>query len=196
MTISVNFVSINLIVEVFLMRYVKVLFPTLLIIITSILLTSCGTFLDYREDEYKEFKEKKIPLMIKTNEIASVNSVGGVDVSINAKNLSNKTIKYVRYTVKPYNGVGDAVKGSIRRRSTTTIGGTGPIKPMESALYRWENVWYNGTISCMVITGVHITYLDGSRKTYSGANRVAKLISSIGDYGSKKDPKNSCKYEG
>ena len=68
------------------MRYVKVLFPTLLIIITFIALTSCGTFTDYREDEYKEFKEKKIPLMIKTNEIESVNSVGGVEVSISHKN--------------------------------------------------------------------------------------------------------------
>ena len=59
-----------------------------------------------------------------------------------------------------------------------------------------ENVWYNSTINCMVITKVEIEYMDGSRKNYIGPSRVRSVISSEkeGAYG-EENPENSCKYK-
>ena len=179
------------------MRYMRIIIPNILIIFTSILLVSCGTFKDPREDEYNEFMEKKKPLIITSNQIYGVNSAGGASVRIVGKNLSKKTIKYISYTVKAYNAVGDSVKGEIKRSSLANLGDTGPMKSMDSIGGVWKNVWYNSTINCMVITKVEIEYMDGSRKNYIGPSRVRSVISSEkeGAYGEEKNPENSCKYK-
>ena len=137
-------------------------------------------------------------MKITTNEISGVNSAGGASITIDGKNLSKKTIKYLSYTVKAYNAVGDTVRGEIKRSSLAYLGDTGPMKSMESIGGYWTNVWYNSSINCMVITKVEIEYMDGSKKNYVGPSRVRKIISSEteGDFGQKKNPENSCKYKG
>lgn len=59
---------------------------------------------------------------------AKINSVGGVEPSIYWRNDSGKTIKYITFTVVPYNAVGDQVSCSITGRSTMDLEITGPIE--------------------------------------------------------------------
>ena len=106
------------------MRYMRIIIPNILIIFISILLVSCGTFKDPREDEYNEFMEKKtFDYYIKSNLWGELS--WGASVRIVGKNLSKKTIKYISYTVKAYNAVGDSVRGEIKRSSLANLGDTG-----------------------------------------------------------------------
>ena len=55
-------------------------------------------------------------------------SVGGVSPSIGYRNNSGKTIKYIEFTMVPYNAVGDPVSCTIRGYSSAVGKVTGPIE--------------------------------------------------------------------
>jgi hypothetical protein len=101
----------------------------------------------------------------------SPNLVGGVGCNIIWKNLSEKTIKYITFTVAPYNKVNDRVN------SEKNITETGPVKSKQiSETYTyWGCVWYNVTIDYMLITGIKIQYLDGSTISTDDINIIQKL---------------------
>lgn len=95
------------------------------------------------------------------------NSAGGVSVYINTINDDNKTIKYIRFTVTPYNAVGDVTHSSIGFKSTTTLRVVGPIKPGESSGWSlWENVWYDANVSTVVLSSAEVEYMDGAKTTF------------------------------
>lgn len=73
-----------------------------------------------------------------------INSVGGATPRIAILNNSGKTIKYLYFTVTPYNAVGDAVSSQIGNKRTTTISITGPIAPLtyENALQNYRDYEY------------------------------------------------------
>lgn len=60
-----------------------------------------------------------------------INSVGGVEPTIIWRNDSGKTIKYIYFTVVPYNAVNDIVSCSITGDTYTTLKCTGPYKPFD-----------------------------------------------------------------
>lgn len=73
------------------------------------------------------------------------NSVGGISPTIYWRNNSTKTIKYVTFTVTPYNAVWDPVRCSIRGYSTHQLQVTGPVAPFTTQLptfaylyHKWE----------------------------------------------------------
>lgn len=95
------------------------------------------------------------------------NSADGVTPGISLQNISTeRTIKYVSFTLRPFNTVGDPVTGRIQGRSTTTVRGVGPIAPGELAHYAFENTWYNGTVGCVEIRKISVEHSDGSTFTY------------------------------
>ena len=104
------------------------------------------------------------------------NSAAGVDAYINVVNLSSKNIKYIKYQVTPYNAVGDVQRGTVRRRSISKLSDTGPYGPQTKIPGTWENVWYNSTITCMVINSVRIEYMDGSVKSYPNTRSVQSVM--------------------
>lgn len=59
----------------------------------------------------------------------SPNSAGGVDVKIYWRNDTGKTIKYITFTVTPYNAVGDQVYSEIANKSVEKLRITGPALP-------------------------------------------------------------------
>ncbi len=63
-------------------------------------------------------------------------SVGGVSPIIEYVNSSGKVIKYLTFTVTPYNAVNDKVISDIWGYSTTTFTVTGPINPSDT-LGKW-----------------------------------------------------------
>ena len=150
----------------------------------QLFLTACVSPVSPAE-QYADRKEAGHPLVIYEAYTETPNSAAGVDVVINTINLSDKTIKYINWTVVPYNAVGDKVRGEIRRRSEASMYETGPISPYERTSGSWETIWYNYSITCMEITRLSIEYMDGSKKTYANRNSIATLM--------RLPVKNSCK---
>ena len=98
------------------------------------------------------------------------NSAGGVSVEGTLVNNSEKIIKYILIYFTPYNAVNDPVECSIKHVSNYGIRITGPINPHGSSGFLGENLWYNNSISMVVITSANIEYMDGSKETIQGSD--------------------------
>ncbi len=133
-----------------------------------------------------KLRNEGIPIIIKDVAVDDINSAGGVEFSINWQYINNKkVIKYIEFTVVPYNEVGDLQKCSIRNRTSVTCQIAGPIENFSKpASYNWDNTWYNSTISCVKLSKVKVIYMNGTQYTY--INELPKLF----DEGFN----NSCKY--
>jgi hypothetical protein len=107
------------------------------------------------------------------------NSAGGVDCNIVCKNTSDKTVKYIRFSVAPFNAVNDMVASEIGNKTYVKLELTGPIKPGETSGRDtlWETVWYNSTISHMQITGIEIEYMDGTIYSTNRADIIQQISS-------------------
>lgn len=90
------------------------------------------------------------------------NSVGGVDIDINFKNTSDKTIKYVKFHTRYKNAVGDDVYCEIRNTSTMNLEYTGPLYSGSSAYGHWDAVIYNWTCDQVHFDKITVTFMDGS----------------------------------
>lgn len=95
-------------------------------------------------------------------EPSSPNSADGVDLRIQWKNNSEKTIKYITFECVPYNAVDDIVFSEIGYRSTFRGRVTGPIDYGDGGGNVWENAWYNSTIEYVKLVGIDIEYMDGT----------------------------------
>jgi len=116
---------------------------------------------------------KKSPINIIGTKIEEINSADGVDFSITWQYLDKlKDIKYLDYTVVPYNCVGDPVSGRYDNgRFTGRI--TGPVSASEFKDGRfkreksyWGTAWYNNTICSIKIVKVEVEYMDGTKYIY------------------------------
>lgn len=98
------------------------------------------------------------------------NSAGGVDAYVSFTNKSSKTIKYITWTVIPYNAVGDVVYSEIGYKSEAHLSDTGPYAQGQGhgSGWYWSCVWYNSTITSIKLSEIEIEYTDGSNKTISG----------------------------
>lgn len=128
------------------------------------------------ESALKEAKSKKQNILMRGANVSDVNSAGGVEISVEWLYLNkNKDIKYMEFTFQPYNNVSDVQKSEIGNLINFTGQATGPIKASDKfKKYYWKNTWYNSTISCVKITKVKITYMDGSSYIY--VNELPKLL--------------------
>lgn len=64
-----------------------------------------------------------------TDTYFSMNSVGGVSPTVCFRNNSGKTIKYIYFTMVPFNAVNDRVSCEVRGASASVGKVTGPISP-------------------------------------------------------------------
>ena len=94
------------------------------------------------------------------------NSAGGVDLFIGYTNNSDKVIKYVVFTVTPYNAVGDRAHSDIGNISTFRAQDTGPKAKGEglagNSSWCWSNAWYSWEIDSLKLESIDIEYMDGS----------------------------------
>lgn len=127
-----------------------------------------------QEAEAQKSAQDKAREIIRVTRLAtsSPNSAGGVDLFIGYTNQSDKTIKYVTFTVVPYNAVGDKVYSEIGRHSTYRATDTGPWEKGQGLAgnysWYWENAWYNWSISSVKMTDISIEYTDGTSTNLSG----------------------------
>lgn len=98
------------------------------------------------------------------------NYVGGVDINISFKNLSKKSIKYITFTARFKNSVGDNVYCDIRNSSTRNLEYTGPLNSGRSDTAYWDAVIYNWNCSQIHFDEIEVTFMDGTTHTmtYNG----------------------------
>ncbi len=117
-------------------------------------------------------------IQIRSVYVDDINSAGGVDMEIQWKNTSNKTIKYIYFDAKPYNAVGDIVPCEIRGYKLFTGYCTGPFEPEYTSWWyydgtyyggsHWSNCWYNNSVKTISITEIRIIYTDNTKETIAG----------------------------
>ena len=90
---------------------------------------------------------------------------GVCDYSMYFINTSPKTIKYLTWTGRVKNAVGDYISCEIHHTSSFSGKYTGPCGPLGYEYAVWEGVLINGSADLMVLTSVKITYTDGSSVT-------------------------------
>lgn len=87
---------------------------------------------------------------------------GLIDFSVGVMNLSQKTIKYIWFTVTIYNPVNDAIQ-------TKTFKGVGPIYYQDTGAYNFESGFYTKVFGYGSIKNIKIQYMDGSTKSLTGS---------------------------
>lgn len=92
----------------------------------------------------------------------TLNSVGGIDFKFGTTNLTDKTIKYVRFKVYLKNAVGDSVKEDITRENYIDIEIIGPISAGDSITFGKEIIGYCDNLARIDIRTVTIIYTDGT----------------------------------
>ena len=131
-------------------------------------------------------KASKNGIFIRGASVSDINSAGGVSVELDWMYLDeNKKIKYIEFTMLPYNNVGDVQKSEVGGHSLFTGQSTGPIEAVETFRNpQWSNGWYNNTITCIKITKVKVEYMDGTSYVY--VKELPKIMDS--------ETSNSCNY--
>ena len=89
------------------------------------------------------------------------NSADGIFLHWAAKNVTNKTIKYITVTFEFYNAVGDLTKEEITKKTSKTMKLTGPIEPQE-AFYIADIIGYSVDCQSVKITNMKVDYMDGT----------------------------------
>lgn len=114
-----------------------------------------------------EAKEQGLPIKISSFYPEAPNSAGGVSVRINYYTFSEDPIKYIVFTVTPYNSVGDTVYSEIGNRSTYRLSTTGPYYNSNNRKdVGWSNIWYNTTIRCIEIESIEVTYMNDTVESF------------------------------
>lgn len=147
--------------------------------LSLIFLANCGGP-DTFEQEYNQKIKNDLPVSVNIITAHKPNYAGGVDIYIQTKNLSSKTIKYINWTAVPYNAVGDKQTGEIRKRTSVILEEVGPLEYLEKTKpgMGWEAVWYNHSIQCIELVKLSIEYMDGTKKHYNGKNAIKPLLRS------------------
>lgn len=109
-------------------------------------------------------------------DVSSPNSADGVDLLISFWDFE-RAIKYARFTVTPYNAVGDEVTCAIRGRSTFTAEYTGPSDTYSPVITAVETAWYNPNIRSATLDSVEIEFMDGTTLSTNDASKL--LINGI-----------------
>lgn len=115
------------------------------------------------------------PIIISGLYTSRPNSANGVNISVSGINISEKPIKYITFTVVPYNRVDDIVEDQISGNSKKFCKITGPIGNDEIYSSEFENVWYNSTISYSEILSIEIIYMDNMKENITDKEVIKQL---------------------
>lgn len=109
-----------------------------------------------------------------------------MDIEIAARNMSSRSIKYIYYTVKFTNNVGDEIDNSLFGNRLTL---TGPVEPGQigGGESYWPSVIFDskGQIKEWIITDIEIEYNDGDIIIIEGD--VVQNDDSVDEVGQKSD---------
>ena len=94
----------------------------------------------------------------------------GTSFSCTIENLSNKTVKYISFSLVGYNAVGDKV--SERGVFTKVVKGIGPLEKGASGAYEFDYVWFTDLVETFDIVSIKIQYMDGTIKVISNPKTI------------------------
>ena len=117
-------------------------------------------------------------------------SVDGVGVKHNVYNASDKAIKYLTFTYEAYNRVGDVVGCEINGKSEAYCELTGPVKPQEEFEVKWDALWYNPTVSKVVLKKIVIQYMDNSEEIIEG-DQILNMSDENSEYKKQEDARKA-----
>jgi len=126
-----------------------------------------GEFDELNMKESKAYiNDKLIRYVFKEIDGPDNENSGAVDVEIDIRNLSSRTIKYVGFKVFFKNAVGDVLDsaiGSFSEDNSFNLELTGPIKSGETSMSGsyWSSVIFNSGVSEWEIAELKIDYMDG-----------------------------------
>ncbi len=103
---------------------------------------------------------KKSPLSI-LGMTYNIDVVGGVEWTVEIKNNSPSTIKYVTLQWSCYNAVGDPIFDEINGSNTVSVRITGPLESGKSGKYTNTTKFYNHSYSSSLFTTISVEYMDG-----------------------------------
>lgn len=144
------------------------------------LYTSDYEQLNYEKTEIRENIHSRIasyntPIAIVDSGIDEINYAGGVDCHINFYNISRKKVKYVNFTVIPYNRVDDQAYSKIGRKSEAILQVINYIDSSQNYNANWGNVWYNSTIKTMKIKQIEVIYADDTREIFDKEKDIPQI---------------------
>lgn len=144
-------------------------------VIGLITLTGCSSMPPEQLVE-RTVPDKSVPIYYTAFEPNGPNSVGGAGVYQQFINPSHKVFKYVRTYYTAQDRVLETVKSEVGGK---VVAGTKAIGPYSfGAITDYLNfgpLWYNGSIKCVTITRVEITYMDDTSTVIEGPD-VAKIV--------------------
>ena len=116
------------------------------------------------EDLVKAFEShKRHGLTIIKASIADVSEhTEGTSFKVRVSNPTEKTIKYITFSVVGLNAVGDPVRDRIKGGPTMVVRAIGPIEKDEGGTYNWEYMWHTDIVEKFRITEVKVQYMDNS----------------------------------
>ena len=123
---------------------------------------------DYTKSNYVSsyYKLEDCPIVVDSYYTSYPNSADGVDFYIKWHSTDYKEIKYITFSVTPYNRVNDEQYCEIRNRSTVNGKITGPVNYGNSKSSQWECAWYNSDIDHIELDEITIEYMDGTKRVY------------------------------
>lgn len=88
----------------------------------------------------------------------------GTSFSVTVSNPTDKTIKYIWFTVVGYNPVQDPVKDVFKGGPALTVRAVGPIKKYETSGYKWDYMWHTNIVRSFKIKEIKVQYMDNSTR--------------------------------
>ena len=116
-------------------------------------------------DEVKDFYEDG-SYYYSGNFYAKVNSAGGVEFNWCAINISDKPIKYITFTMRLYNGVGDLITDDVFNADSFRMTLVGPLEP-NFGFHAKSPEPFAYTYQCaqLSIDEMTVEFMDGSSVT-------------------------------
>jgi hypothetical protein len=139
-------------------------------------------FVKFFDIHSKKALDAGSPILIFRHFTVISNYAGGVNCRIQFTNVSNKRIKYVDFTVIPYNRVDDIAHSSVDGESEKTIQAVDYILPNSTYQGFWENVWYNSAIDYMEIARIKVTYDDNTTQVVNNEEMIEAAMLNRNEY--------------
>lgn len=106
------------------------------------------------------------PIKVNSYYTTAPNSADGVSFYIDWYSTDEKEIKYIYFTVTPYNRVNDKQYCEIRDHSIFNGSVTGPFYYGSADYSYWDCAWYNSDIDHIELDKITIEYMDGTKRIY------------------------------
>ncbi len=130
-------------------------------------------------DEYKislmeEIGSSEHPIRVKACAPFGNDFAKSVNVQVLFDYYGPTTIKYMWFTVAPYNDNGQKLKCNAKGHSNYTFEIMGPFRNSNITNdVSWDEIWKNANISCVKLAKLKVEYVDG--KTYTYVSELSKI---------------------